>query len=160
MKRITAVLLTAALCFTLCACGSNPKPTEVALEQKEEAETLTQAAVQAEEEISEAAQESPESGAEDDGIVDESQIRPEVKAFLDSYEEFMDEYIEFMTTYSSSSNPVGMMAQYNEIMQKYVSFSQEIEKYDNSNLSNAEMAYYIEVTSRVEQKLIMSIPNN
>ena len=37
---------------------------------------------------------------------------------------------------------------------KYAEFAKAIEEYDQDEMSDADLAYYIEVTSRVNQKLL------
>uniref|UniRef100_I5ATZ5 Uncharacterized protein n=1 Tax=Eubacterium cellulosolvens (strain ATCC 43171 / JCM 9499 / 6) TaxID=633697 RepID=I5ATZ5_EUBC6 len=84
-----------------------------------------------------------------------SGVDPELKECLDSYEKFVDEYVDFMKTYNEdSSNAITMMGQYSDLMQRYVDFSDKIEKYDESNLSAEDYKYYIEVTTRCSQKML------
>ena len=47
-----------------------------------------------------------------------------------------------------------MMVDYLNYLQKYTDFAAKIEKMDTNSMSSADYAYYIEVTSRVAQKLI------
>ena len=86
----------------------------------------------------------------------ESEIRPEVKEFLDAYEACMDEYVEFMQKYMNAdpTSMVSMMSDYYSILTRYTEFAEKMDAFDESELTNAELAYYIEVTSRVSQKLL------
>lgn len=88
--------------------------------------------------------------------VAENEIRPEVKEFLDSYEAFMDEYVAFMQKYSNAdpSELAAMMADYNAMMGRYAEFAEKIDALDEAELTNAELTYYLEVTNRVNQKLM------
>lgn len=88
--------------------------------------------------------------------VAESEIRPEVKDFLDSYEAFMDEYVAFMQKYRNAdpSELAAMMADYYAMMSRYSEFAEAIDALDEAELTNAELAYYLEVTNRVNQKLL------
>lgn len=81
-------------------------------------------------------------------------VDAELKAVLDGYEAFMDDYIEFMQKYKNSDNIAGMLSDYAEIMKQYVNYMEAIEEYDPGEMSAADAAYYIEVTSRVSQKLL------
>ena len=81
-------------------------------------------------------------------------VSPDLKEMLDSYEAFMDEYVEFMNSYKESGDAMSMLSQYTEYMQKYTDLMQKIESVDTSNMSAADYAYYIEVTSRVSEKLL------
>ena len=83
-------------------------------------------------------------------------IRPEVREFLDSYEAFMDEYTEFMRKYmkADASGMVSMMGDYYDILARYTDFADKIEALDENDLNSAELAYYLEVTGRVNRKLL------
>ena len=90
-----------------------------------------------------------------DDNASEDAVDPDLKAFLDSYEEFMDEYVDFMKKYTADpANMVSMMTEYAEIMGKYAEFSEAIEKYDTETMSTADAKYYIDVTARVSKKLL------
>ena len=86
----------------------------------------------------------------------ENEIRPEVKEFLDAYEACMDEYMEFMQKYLNAdpTSMVSMMGDYYSILARYTEFAEKIDAFDESELTNAELAYYLEVTNRVSQKLL------
>ena len=81
-------------------------------------------------------------------------VDPELKAFLDSYEEFMDEYIAFMKKYTEDpGNAVSMLTEYATIMEKYGDFAEKIEQYDEKEMSTEDAKYYLEVTTRVTRKM-------
>ena len=88
--------------------------------------------------------------------VAENEIRPEVKEFLDAYEACMDEYVDFMQKYMNAdpSSMASMMGDYYRILTRYTEFAEKIDAFDESELTNAELAYYLEVTNRVSQKLL------
>ena len=88
--------------------------------------------------------------------VAENVIRPEVKEFLDAYEACMDEYVEFMKKYVNAdpTNLVAMMGDYYKMLDRYTEYAEKIDAMDESELTNAELAYYLEVTNRVSQKLL------
>lgn len=94
--------------------------------------------------------------AADEGKLDSNttgNINPEFKEAMDSYEAFMDEYVEFMTKYQSSDNSISMLADYAEYAKQYAELAEKLDKVDQNELTNEELAYYLEVTSRVTQKL-------
>ena len=84
---------------------------------------------------------------------DSTGVDPDLKAFLDEYEEFMDKYIEFMQKYENSSNTAAMFADYTVMLAKYASFTEKLDRYDSDTMSAADSAYYLEVVTRVNQKL-------
>lgn len=80
-------------------------------------------------------------------------IDPQFKKAMDSYEFAMKEYSSFMKKYTSSSNPVSMMTDYNRIMEKYTNANNEFNKIKKESLNSAELAYYLEVQSRVVKNI-------
>ncbi|MGI6221097.1 MAG: DUF6591 domain-containing protein [Coriobacteriales bacterium] len=59
-----------------------------------------------------------------------------------------------MQKYNGSSDTSSMMADYATYMEKYADAAAKIEAMDTDNMSEADYAYYLEVTARVEQKLL------
>lgn len=106
--------------------------------------------------------ESDEESAEDTTVSEEESdtpsdvvgIRPEFQEFMDSYEAFFDEYIEFMNKYSESDDTASMLADYSDFMTKYVEYTEEFSEIGQSELSDEEVSYYMEVNMRVSQKLL------
>ena len=76
------------------------------------------------------------------------------KSAMDSYEKFMNEYVSFMKKYISNPSDLGLLADYAEYVSKFADFTEDFEKWDNEEMNAAEMAYYIEVQSRVNKKLL------
>lgn len=82
-------------------------------------------------------------------------MRPEFKEAMDSYEEFMDEYVVFMKKYANSDGTdVSILSDYATYMGKYAKFVEDFEKWEDEEMNDAETAYYIQVQSRVSQKLL------
>ena len=82
-------------------------------------------------------------------------VDPELKAFLDSYEEFVDEYVEFMKNYMANPLDVGsMLGDYTDMMTKLADFETKLDKYDTDDMSTEDAAYYLEVTTRCTQKML------
>lgn len=97
-----------------------------------------------------------EPAPEAQAAVSEDEIRPEVKEFLDAYEACMDEYVDFMQKYMNAdpTSMVSMMGDYYSILARYTEFAEKIDAFDEGELTNAELAYYLDVTNRVNQKLL------
>ncbi len=85
-----------------------------------------------------------------------NEIRPEVKEFLDAYEACMDEYVDFMQKYMNAdpTSMVSMLGDYYSILARYTEFAEKIDAFDESELTNAELVYYLDVTNRVSRKLL------
>lgn len=85
-------------------------------------------------------------------------VDPDLKAFLDSYEEFMDEYVEFMKVYSSNpNNAVAMIGEYMELMNKLAEFEEKANAYNQDEMSDEDLKYYLEVMARIEGKMITAL---
>ena len=89
----------------------------------------------------------------------QSDIRLEFKEYMDSYEEFMDEYIEFMEKYekADTGSAALMLVDYTRLMGRYTDFTEKLDAMDESDYTKAEWAYYLEVTNRVNQKLLKAL---
>ncbi len=83
-----------------------------------------------------------------------SGVNPELKAFLDEYEKVMDEYCKFMKKYNNSSDQSSMMMDYLNYLSKYSEMTEKLDEWDQDEMSDADLNYYLEVTSRVSKKLI------
>lgn len=95
--------------------------------------------------------------AESDGAVEEesdtSAVDPDFKAMMDEYEAFFDEYVEFMQAYSENPTSAELMGQYSDLMSQYAETMNSMAEIDTSSLSPADSAYYLEVTSRIYEKV-------
>lgn len=91
----------------------------------------------------------PEATESGDGAVS-----VDLKEWLDSYEAFMDEYVEFMQRYKDSGNATSMMTDYLNYLQRYSDFISKTDALDTDDMSAADYAYYLEVTTRVSKKLL------
>ncbi len=87
----------------------------------------------------------------DDGIT------PELKEFLEAYENCMDEYCEFMENYDASN--LKMLEKYNDFMQKFIVFSDKAQKYDPEEMTDADSIYYLETMNRIEIKMLKTVQN-
>ena len=84
---------------------------------------------------------------------DSGKVSADFKEMMDEYEEFVDEYVAFMEKYENSSDTASMMTDYAKFMGEYSEYMEKIEAVDQDELSDADLAYYLKVTSRVNEKL-------
>ena len=136
--------------LSTAAPQATPRPTEAAIEIPAPSAAAKPA---------EAAAETPapeETAVSEPPSPADALIRPEVRDMLDAYEATMDEYVAFMQRYGNAdaSDMAAMMADYADMMARYAEFAEKIDALGESELSDAELAYYMEVTSRVSQKLL------
>ncbi len=90
---------------------------------------------------------------EDESQKTDNNVSTNFKETMDSYEAFIDEYVEFMNKYQESDDTAAMLADYSEFVSKYKDYATKIGEINEDELSAADLAYYIEVTGRVNSKL-------
>lgn len=87
------------------------------------------------------------------------EVTPEFKEMMDSYETFMNQYCDFMVKYvnatssGDSATLFAMTADYASLVQQELDWASKIDGIDESTLSPADDAYYLEVQGRVLKKL-------
>lgn len=89
---------------------------------------------------------------EESTSVSSSDIRPEVKDALDSYEAYFDEYVEVMNVYANDPTNLSIMGKYMEFLGSYADMTKKMDDLEG-DLTDAELGYYLEVTGRITQKL-------
>ena len=97
--------------------------------------------------------ESTASGTVPEELVDG--MRPDFKNAMDSYETFMGEYCDFMAKYNESDgSDLSLLSDYASFLSQYAEMAESFETWDSEDLTDAETAYYLEVQTRVSQKLL------
>ena len=91
----------------------------------------------------------PQKNNSDNGGID-----PDFKKAMDSYESFMNEYVAFMKKYQANPTDLGLLADYADYMGKYADFVTDFEAWNDEDMNAAETAYYLEVQTRVNKKLL------
>ena len=81
------------------------------------------------------------------------EIRTDFKEAMDSYEAFYDKYCEFMKKYNANPTDIELISAYGDIMTEMVEMSEKFESWKEGDLNAEELKYYLEVNSRVTQKL-------
>ena len=81
-------------------------------------------------------------------------IDPDFKKAMDAYESFMGEYVDFMKKYKANPTDLTLLASYADYMSKYADFVRDFSAWGDKELSNQELAYYIDVQARVNKKLL------
>lgn len=83
-----------------------------------------------------------------------SGLRSDFKEAMDNYESFMNDYVDFMKKYQANPTDLSLITDYATYINKYNELSQSFEKWDSSDMNDAETAYYLEVQTRVNNKLL------
>ena len=65
----------------------------------------------------------------------------------------MNEYVEFMKKYNANPTNTTLLKQYSSYLAKYSKFVEDFDKWDEDDMNDAEIKYYLEVQSRVSKKL-------
>ena len=154
MKKTLTCLLALALVMALTACGAENEGgfgngfntswgSSVAGEEEKSPEELPEEDESKEEEKSQ-----EEAPAADSGL------RPEFKAAMDSYEAFYDDYCAFMEEYNRNPSDLKLLAEYADMMGKLSDMNEKFEEWEGEDLNDEELAYYVEVNSRVSRKLL------
>ena len=175
-KKVTAII-TLGILGALTGCGSSAghdiseastssrteysveatvTPETVSVREPEAAQstaaTIEAETSQASSEVS-APQPTQEPAAESSEASDE--MRPEFKEAMDQYESFLNEYCDFMKKYASSDGTdLSLLTDYANYMSKYAEVQKSFDAWDGQTMNTAETNYYIEVQTRVNQKLL------
>lgn len=82
------------------------------------------------------------------------EVSKDFKKTMDGYEKFFNKYVKFMKKYQESGDALGMLSDYTDYMNEYQKVMNDLESIDQDELSEADLAYYIEVNARIQKKLL------
>lgn len=97
--------------------------------------------------------EAPEEEPEEEPAPEPSGIRPEFKEAMDSYEAFYKEYCDFMKQYQENPTDLALLGKYAELLARTEEMDRKFEQWDEDELSDEELKYYIDVNARVQKML-------
>lgn len=100
------------------------------------------------------ASESAESSAGEESDTDSGLLSPEFKKTMDDYEAWFDHYCEVMKKYQEDSSNIELISEMTDLLSEETEMLEQMENMDQSQMNSAELAYYIEVTARIEKKLL------
>ena len=167
-KRLFVTICLIAMLFSACGVTGNPAgETVTGLPETPQTEKIpeitdtfseiieeTPAATTAFTSVTETVYQTETSEEEQSEVISSDEIRPEFKEALDSYEAFFDEYCEFMKKYMESPDDLNLLMYYASYVSKYTEVMESMDKLGEVEMSDAELKYYIEVTNRINQKLL------
>lgn len=81
-------------------------------------------------------------------------IRPEFKEAMDAYEAFYDEYCTFMEDYKKNPTDLSLLGKYAGMLAKVEEMDRKFNAWDESEMSNEELKYYLDVTTRIQKQMI------
>ena len=134
MKKIIAVTLALLLMLSLAGCSNN----DTADDESTAVDTY------------EVDSEEAESTDSDDSGV----LSPDFKKTMDDYEAWFDHYCEVMKKYEENPSDLELLSEMTDLLTEETAMLDEMESMDQSEMNEAELAYYIEVTARIEKKLL------
>ena len=138
--------------LTVLYAGMNTM--EISIEKLKEDTTAEQTTTIEETTVEETVPETIAPKQESEAKNNSTQVSADFKATMDSYEAFFDEYIDFMKKYSESDDVTALLADYTDYMTKYADYMQKLGEIDEESLSDADLAYYLEVQTRINKKLL------
>ncbi len=151
IKRIALILIVLMVLGGVFGCGGSGSDKKAAEDEAVTTEDYSEDAEAADsaEEADGGAEETGESSG--DGL---SVISPEFKKTMDDYEAWFDHYCEVMKKYQDNPSDLGLMTEMTELLSEETTMLEQLENMDESEMNSAELAYYLEVTARIQGKLL------
>ena len=106
------------------------------------------------EEVEQPEEDTAEEKQEDSEERSDDEISPEFKEAMDSYEAFYDEYCAFMKKYQANPADLSLLAEYANMMSKLTEMDEKFDAWEDGDLNDEELKYYMEVQTRVTQKML------
>ena len=159
-KKLLLIILAGLVILALLGCGgdkgsgsgsetSTEPETEAVTEDETEAESEAEPGEEAQ--SGEDAQSAEESSEESD---DSGLLSPEFKKTMDDYEAWFDHYCDVMEKYEQDPSDMELLSEMTDLISEEEKMLKQMEDMDESEMNDAELAYYIEVTARIEKKLM------
>ena len=143
MKKYIAIIVALILILTIVGCA---KEDTAPAEQ----ETTTEESLDSAEEKAEATEEAEKTDdSSDSGI-----ISLEFKETMDNYEAWFDHYCDVMKRYQEDSTNLELLSEMTDLLAEETTMLEKMENMDQDDMNTAELAYYIEVTARIEKNLL------
>ena len=83
-----------------------------------------------------------------------SGLRPEFKQAMDSYESFYNEYVDLLNQYKANPTDFSILAKYMTMLSKLEEIDAAFKAWDSSDMTPEELKYYLEVSTRIQKKLV------
>ncbi len=141
MKKILVAIIAIVLVLALFGCGGDK---DAPAEEPEATETVEMESEEAE----------PADAPEEASDADSGVLSPEFKRTMDEYEAWFDHYCEVMKKYQDNPSDLELMSEVTDLLSEETTMLEQMEDMDQSEMNSAELAYYIEVTARIEKKLL------
>ena len=73
---------------------------------------------------------------------------------MDSYEAFYSEYCDLLKEYSENPTDLSLLAKYTGMLVKAEEMDAAFEAWDDEEMNDAEVKYYLDVNNRIMQMLV------
>lgn len=155
MKRLLTLLLATLLTLSFSACSGNnkyiPASGNETFNNSEREEIKRESSHNSNEDKTSSIPSYTNENEEEPESIDN--MRSDFKDAMDSYEAFYDEYCTFLKKYKADPTDLSLLSQYVTMMQKLADMDDLFNKWETSDLNDAEMKYFLEVQARVLKKL-------
>lgn len=149
-KKILIVVVALVLISSLAKCGGSGKEEPAPNTEADSTEMVSEDEALAEEPTEEQA----DSEAAEEADEGSALLSPEFKKTMDDYEAWFDHYCEVMEKYKDNPTDMELLSEMTDLLTEETAMLEQMENMDESEMNNAELAYYIEVTARIEKKLL------
>ena len=156
MKKILTEVLIVTCMMSMVACGKQDATAGTSISEEVSSADISSSPTEKDETVStEKTTDTAEESSEETKKT-EDDVTPKFKELMDSYEEFFDEYVDFINKYKNADaeDMVALTGDYADYMTKYTEMMDKMQKIENDDLSTQDAAYYVEVTARINQKLL------
>ena len=147
MKKILVAIIALVVVMSLFGCGGDKSAPAKEPDASETVEIESE-----ESESSEPAEQSDTTEKASDA--DSAVLSPEFKKTMDDYEAWFDHYCEVMKKYNENPSDMELLSEMTDLISEETKMLEQMENMDQSEMNKAELAYYIEVTARIEKKLL------
>lgn len=144
MKKYIATIVALILILALVGCGKQ----ETTSAENDTGTVDSYEIVEEEAESAETSNTDDESSETDSGL-----LSPEFKKTMDDYEAWFDHYCDVMKRYKEDSSNLELLSEMTDLLSEETTMLEEMENMDQADMNAAELAYYLEVTARIEKKL-------
>lgn len=83
-----------------------------------------------------------------------SGLSSDFKKTMDDYEEWFNHYCDVMKKYKNNPSDLSVLSEYYSLVSELSDMQENLDNMDQSEMTKEELDYYIEVTARIEKKLL------
>lgn len=157
MKKVLVVIAALIIVFAFFGCSKDdtaPAEQKAETETADTYDTADDAAKSSEDADSDTDAAESSEDVDSDTDADSGLLSPEFKKTMDDYEAWFDHYCEVMKKYEENPSDMELISEMTDLLAEETTMLDQMKKMDQSEMNTAELAYYLEVTARIEKKLL------